>query len=183
MVGKAKGKTERKTASLKANRKKRQSEVIGQTYINNGQVRVDIMSGDKDSETPAELLRVCDGSTLERWRNKGRLSDPQYLAGRDYQRDFYRAHLSANYAKQTLERVQGAHTDGDQLQMARDRFYRAHGTLGASEADVVWFVLGEGLSLTEYAMRRDRALKNVNRHIAGGLLLAGLERLAKHYGH
>lgn len=168
---------------MKSKTKQRQSEVIGETLINNGQIRVEILSGDQDSETPAELLRVCDGSTLERWHNKGRLSHEQYLAGRDYQRDFYSAHLSSNYAKQNLHRVQGAPSEGDRLQLARDRFYQAHGDLGPAEGDVVWFVIGEGLSLTEYAQRKSRSLRSVNRHMAGGLLLAALDRLAKHYGH
>ena len=162
----------------------RKTEIIGEATINNGHNRADVMRmGDIEDGTPVQVLKVNDGTTLERWRKRGRLNDAQYLAGCDYQRDFYRAHMVANYRRQRLERIQAATANDDVIAIAREKFRNVCKCLGPLEADVIWYVVGEGLSLREYEQRCQTKTWTTNRHIAAGLLIAGLDRLARHYGH
>lgn len=162
----------------------RETEIIAETTINNGRQTADIMRmGDINDGTPVQVLKVNDGSTLERWRKKGRLSAEQYLAGCDYYRDFYRARVGANYARGAMERVQEVRTDHEHVMVAREKFRQVCAALGPLEGDVLWNVVGEGKSLREYEQQCQIKLWSTNRQIAAGLMLAGLDRLARHYGH
>ena len=162
----------------------RETEIIGETKINNSKVSADIMRmGDIEDGTPVQVLMVNDGTTLERWRKRGRLSDAQYLAGCDYRRDFYHAHVGANYRKQRFELIQTHISDDDNIAIAREKFRNVCRALGPLEGDVIWHVVGEGVSLREYEQRCLTKSWTTNRHIAAGIMIAGLDRLARHYGH
>jgi hypothetical protein len=162
----------------------RKTEVFGEVKVYAGRHKADLMRmEDPDGHGVIVVQRVNDGSTLERWRKAGRISDAQYLAGKDYERDFYSARLNAKYTQQRLESVRGGQQDPEWLYRAKERFAAVCGALGALEGDVAWFVLGEGLSLRDYALRCRNAGRPMHRQTAGGLLLAALERLAVHYGH
>jgi hypothetical protein len=168
----------------KSNTPVRKTEIIAETTVNNGHNRADIMRmGDIEDGTPVQVLKINDGTTLERWRKRGRLTDAQYLAGCDYTHDFYRAHIGANYARQRLDRIQTSASDEDHVASAREKFRNVCKSLGPLEGDVLWHVVGEGLSLREYEQRCHTKTWTTNRHIAAGLMIAGLDRLARHYGH
>lgn len=160
----------------------RKTEVFGETVINNGQQHADLMRmPDPDDGTPVTVARVNDGSTLERWRKRGLIDDLMYQGGTLYHRDWYASRIGPVIAKQVLERVQATPSDHDWQAVARSRFADVENKLTPSQSHIAWYVLGEELSLREYAQRQKSGGKVMDRQKAGGILHSALEALVDIY--
>ena len=111
----------------------------------------------------------------------------QAAAGRDFRSDFDIGHLDPRRAPdlQRVPGVGGKHEDDDRAIEARDRVacaMKALGGYGSVKGECAWWVLGAGLTIGEWsAMEIFGAGRGVTKDHGGGIIMATLEDLERHY--
>lgn len=129
----------------------------------------------------------------ERMHAKGTLSDDGFRAAEEFRNDFARAHMAGKYATIDLFRVRGLPTpnSSDAVATARDNVKLAlrafssvkHGKPGLSvNQSAVWFLIGCGDSLEDYAWRMRSNGISMTPDRASGMVTTLCDTLALHYG-
>ena len=134
----------------------------------------------------AGVHRARKRTLLEQWAEDGQISRSMKEAGLRFESDFEKAHLRDRYGSVLKERVSGSpkQTDGYVVDVlnARRRVEKVRGALGRIAFDVLWDVLGNGMSLREHANRQLWNSKPINSHQAKGRLITALDVLTAFYG-
>jgi hypothetical protein len=135
---------------------------------------------------PASAPRAID--TVARLLDSGDIAGADARAARRFQGAFHRAQLNplkaVDLAK--LPQPRGAGTPiGERIEAAREQAWSALRALGgptSPAARAIWFVIGGGLSIDEWA-RRERWGKGRHLHhtVARGIVIGGLAALRAHY--
>lgn len=132
--------------------------------------------------------RVRRTSDLMRRMLRSRLITlEQAAAGRDFRSDFDIGHLDPRRAAD-LQRVPGTggkHEDDDRAIEARDRVacaMKALGGYGSVKGKCAWWVLGAGLTIGEWSAKEIFGVgRSVTKNHGGGIIMATLEDLKRHY--
>ena len=119
---------------------------------------------------------------------RGDIGRAEREAGEVFAKLYRRAHIgglqAADMARVTLPVGQSRREDTPGQEMARRRLWEALESLGGMSSpcgSCCWFVVGEELSLAEYARREGWGGRALRPEVAKGLLLGGLGILARHF--
>ena len=127
----------------------------------------------------------------ERMYQKGTISDDLFSAAEKFRQSFAKAHLSGKYATIDFFRVRGLpNSNGsDAVAAAMSNIKAALSSLGSSDKQglsvtqsAVWFLIGCGDSLEDYAWRIRSSGGSMTPDRASGIIISACERLALHYG-
>lgn len=148
-----------------------------------------------DSTTPQaqKRLRNVEGFLL-RLRAKNQITDAELNAAIHYVRDFMLAQMQGHYARVHYESIgsQGTspahandnYTPSEQQIAARQRLHNREKFLGPMAAAILYYVLGLGMSIQDFAHRLGQGkylgvCKKINNTQANGLLLGAIARLGE----
>jgi hypothetical protein len=125
-------------------------------------------------------------SMLERMERQGDIGTRELDAGELFQRFYRVAHLDPLKCSDPMQevRAQGAH-NGNGIEYARDRIDAAMQALGGHGSpcgSCAWYVLGDELTIAEWARREGWGNRPISPHVAKGTLLGALGVLAAHFG-
>lgn len=126
----------------------------------------------------------------ERMHDHGRIDDEMYDAAERFRIDFAKAGLEGHYASIDMFRSRGPGqpNQSDNVMEARQRVRSALNALGMRKTGTslsqscIWFVVGCGHTLDQYAMRIRNGGVSMSSERASGILTGALERLVLHYG-
>jgi hypothetical protein len=126
----------------------------------------------------------------ERMHDLGRIDDEMYDAAERFRKDFEKANLAGRFATIDLFKSPGpVHPNqSDAVVEAGMRIRFALGALGMRKTGTslsqscVWFVVGCGHTLDQYALRIKNGGIAMTGERASGILTGSLERLVLHYG-
>lgn len=127
------------------------------------------------------VYRVQD--LMATMHSRGTITEGMAKAGRQFKQDFDLAHLDPARAAD-MGRIPGqggGDPDGERIDRAKRRVWDALtplGRLGSPAGDIMWEVVGRGLSVKEWGLARQR-----QEEVARGILIGALGVLAVHYGH
>lgn len=125
-------------------------------------------------------------SMLERLERQRDIGPRQREAGEMFQRLFRQAHLDPMKAADMMREVRsaGAH-DGSGVERARDRVndaMQAMGGHGSPAGSCAWYVLGDEVSLAEWARREGWGGTPLRPETAKRILIGALDVLAANFG-
>jgi hypothetical protein len=122
---------------------------------------------------------------LQRLYERGAISQAQLLAGEQFQRLFRLAHHDGLRAADLARDVRySAPADALAVERARDSVWqaiRACGGMGSPCGSCAWHVLGNELSVREWARREGWGGKPMREEVAKGTLIGTLGVLAEHF--
>jgi hypothetical protein len=128
----------------------------------------------------------CAPDSIEILKLRGTITDEMANAARDFRNDFEVAGMQRLHAAPMEPRSKG-HNDFTPHQIdARTRLNEALNILGGLRSpagSICWFVVGEGLTIQEWAKRQGWGGRPVNRIAASGILIGALGVLVSHYGY
>ena len=133
----------------------------------------------------AGVYRARRVDLVERWLDRGLVTDRQHAAAHDFALTFEAAALREHFALSgwNLDKVDGARGDSDHMSAsvvnARKRIEQARAILGPSMWPVTVDVIGSGMSLREHALRASSGVHRVTHHEVRGRLLAALDLLER----
>ena len=108
-----------------------------------------------------------------------------HAAATQYAFDFEAANLRGRYGVMDMERVDRSTTDNDgaisRIVDAKRRINKAMAVLGNFAGDAIWSVIGEDMSLREYATRKATSGRPISVNEVKGRVMTGLDILADHY--
>ncbi len=125
-------------------------------------------------------------SMLERMLRLGDIGPREMDAGELFQRIYRIAHLDEMKAQDLTRevRVQGSHGVNG-VEHARHRINAAMQALGGHASpcgSCAWFVLGDEITVAEWARREGWGNRPISPHVAKGTLIGALGVLAAHFG-
>lgn len=125
----------------------------------------------------AGVFRGRVKTTMEKWLMEKVISPQQYEAASIFAVDHYDARQGAHYAVGGMERVDRgvSQNEPERYVRARKRLTEVYGSVGRQNFGVVSSIIGDEMSISEYARRQRWANKNMNDSIAKGMLLAALD--------
>jgi hypothetical protein len=123
----------------------------------------------------------------ERWKKNGTIPPALHEAAYTFWQDFQVAQLAGRYSSWTIERVDVSSDNRDRMVVAvaraKQRVADAVSCLGKPLDDVIWDVVGNEMSLRDYAKRK-AATKTAPHHATvKKWVIEGLDALAVHYGY
>ena len=133
----------------------------------------------------AGVYRARRTDLVERWLDRGLVTDRQHAASRDFALTFETAALREHFAMSGwgMDKVDGTRRDTDHVSVsvmnARKRIDQARNILGPSMWPVTVDVVGSGMSLREHALRASSGVHRVTHHEVRGRLLAALDLLER----
>jgi len=154
------------------------------------------LPGDRKAETvyeadpdcrPVVHHRVVD--SLDRMLRAGTIDQGMHEAARDFQAAFSLAGLETLRAMPLIRVFSSSRPDSaitDRQIQARKRVHRAIdavGGMGSPGGSAVWFVVGLGQSIREWALRQGWGGRKIEKNQAQGILVASLGMLANYHGH
>lgn len=117
-------------------------------------------------------------------RAEGKLSEPQYLAAIRFHEDYNSAGFTGYRSTWDIERVDGGTHNRSAENHARISINKAQEALRSPLASaVVWWCVGEAEPLQRASQRLSERFGNIDRQTLRGVLVAGLDTLAVHYGY
>lgn len=160
---------------------------VGTTKLNNGQVEATLY---RESDPEGHMVvhaRRHETYPHERMFAKGHIAVELMRAGERFRQDYETAHLAANPPAVNLLKASGGGKGemSDHELAAKQRIKAAITALGRDTltASVIQHCVGEGTTLTDWSVRLSwGGGPRMDKNRASGLLTAGLERLAVHYG-
>lgn len=163
------------------------SSAVGRVSLNNGQAEGILYRESDPNGHMVVHARRHETYPHERMFAKGHIAVELMRAGERFRQDYEAAHLAANPPAVNLLKAGGSGpgTMSDHELAAKQRVKAALTALGRDTltSSVIQHCVGEGTSLTDWAMRLSWGGKaRMDKNRASGLLTAGLERLAVHYG-
>lgn len=163
------------------------SAAVGRVVLNNGRAEGTLYRETDPEGHMVVHARRHEMYPHERMFSRGHITVELMRSGERFRQDYEAAHLAANPPAVNLLKAGGGGPNemSDHELAAKQRIKAALTALGRDTltASVVQHCCGEGTSLTDWAIRLSwggRGTMDKNR--ASGLLVAGLERLAVHYG-
>lgn len=135
----------------------------------------------------AGTYRLRRRGLLEQWRTGGGIDSAMYDAGLRFERDFEAAHMRDHYGGVMEERLSGV--GGHEKWVlhsltARTQVRAALDAVGPVGGSILWGVLGNAMTLKDYALRqRWGSSRAMDVRHARGVLVAALGTLAHHYGY
>ena len=121
----------------------------------------------------------------ERWMRDEVIEPRHHAAATQYAFDFEAANLRGRYGVMDMERVDRSTTDNDgaisRIVDAKRRINKAMAVLGNFAGDAIWSVIGEDMSLREYATRKATSGRPISVNEVKGRVMTGLDILADHY--
>lgn len=138
-----------------------------------------------DSDGAASIPWLAH-SMLDRMHAAGEITDAMRLAGDEFHRLFVLAgHSRLRAADYSADRVSGGRADSDGIRSERARrrviaIMAALGGQGSIVGSAAWFVLGEQMTIAEWARREGWSGRPLNHHAARGRVIAMLDVLARH---
>ena len=140
-----------------------------------------------DDQKPVDHYRTVD--TLALMLRNGSITGAMHDAGQQFSQDFARA-FASGVASSRLDGLPCGTAPGEMLiernasaaRAVRDAL-EAVGGSGSPAGSALWYVVGLGQSVREWALRQGWAGKAISLHEAKGILVAGLGVLARHYGY
>lgn len=147
-------------------------------------VQVKVMTETGETARIDHPYRIVD--TIEVMKRRGTISLEMYKAGRRFETEFEDGQLGRLRGAQ-LVRVDRGRGDGltDYQLDARQSVYRSMAVLGgiASPAgSAAWHILGEGMTLKEWAIKIGWSDRPLHQKTAAGILIGVLAALAARYG-
>ena len=145
-----------------------------------------VYEADPDSR-PVVHHRVVD--SLGKMLRAGTIDQGMHDAARDFQAAFTLAALESLRAMPLIRVSGSSRPDGeltDRQIQARKRVHKAIeavGGMGSPGGSAVWFVVGLGHSVREWALRQGWGGRQIEKNQAQGILVASLGMLARHLGH
>ncbi|HVE21573.1 MAG TPA: hypothetical protein VNC39_06315 [Acidocella sp.] len=122
---------------------------------------------------------------LQRLYERGAINQAQLIAGEQFQRIFRLAHHDALRAADLLRDVRhSAPVDAVAVERARDSVWqaiRACGGMGSPCGSCAWHVLGNEMTVAEWARREGWGGKPMREEVAKGTLIGTLGVLAQHF--
>jgi len=128
----------------------------------------------------------------EKMHEKGTIDDELYDGAERFRMDFGRAHLGGKYSTIDMHKIRGASVQhvSDSVAAAKESVHMALNSLGARASQngfslsksCVWYVIGCGDTLEDWALRIRNSGVSMTSDRASGILLGCLEKLAFHYG-
>lgn len=124
-------------------------------------------------------LRRID--VVEQWYTKDEISAKMLAAARQFAADFDAAGLQDRFSAQCFDRIDSSPTGGEpeRVLMAKDRIRQAMYIVGQIGGSILWDVVGNGDSISEYV--KNHAWSGSNRQYAKGALMGALSALVGHY--
>ena len=121
----------------------------------------------------------------ERWMRDEVIEPRHHAAATQYAFDFEAANLRGRYGVMDMERVDRSTTDNDgaisRIVDAKRRINKAMAVLGNFAGDAIWSVIGEDMSLREYATRKATSGRPISVNEVKGRVMTGLDILADYY--
>ena len=121
----------------------------------------------------------------ERWMRDEVIEPRHHAAATQYAFDFEAASLRGRYGVMDMERVDRSTTDNDgaisRIVDAKRRINKAMAVLGNFAGDAIWSVIGEDMSLREYATRKATSGRPISVNEVKGRVMTGLDILADYY--
>ena len=121
----------------------------------------------------------------ERWMRDETIEPRHHAAATQYAMDFEAASLRGRYGTLDMERVDRSTADNDgaisRIVDAKRRINKAMAVLGKFAGDAIWSVIGEDMSLREYATRKATSGRPISVNEVKGRVMTGLDILADHY--
>lgn len=158
--------------------------------IQNGRDKANLIR--ETSPSGAIVLHAVkkSGYVHERLHELGRIDNDMYDAAERFCSDFTKASLAGRYSTLDMNRSGGGgkHVISDTVVEARQRIHESLASLGNQSLEksltksCVWFVVGCGDTLEQWAFRMRTSGANMSEGKASGILISALERLALHYG-
>lgn len=134
------------------------------------------------------VVRHRTVDSLSRMLAAATISPEMYEAGRSFQTDFALAALDPIRAR-SMELPVGGGASCELTDRQLDARCRVHaalaalGGIGSPAGSCVWHVVGLQRSVREWAVRQGSGGRPVRQEQAGGVLIAGLGVLARHFGY
>ena len=122
---------------------------------------------------------------LARLERHGDIGPRERMAGEEFARLFYLAHLDPLRAADILRGSPSAHTSPHNGENARHRIAAALDALGGQSSPAgscAWFILGSEMSLRQWALRQGWLGRPLREQVAKGTLIAALGVLRHHFG-
>lgn len=166
-------------------------ETIGIIPVNNNQDKADVIRELSPQGDIVAHPRKHGNHVHERMFQRGTLDRDYFLAAEEFRRSFERAGFHGKFATIDFFRTRGApNPEGsDALAVARENITQAlkcfasqkGGNLSVIQS-VVWFLIGCGETLEDFAWRLKSNGIPMSPDRASGMLVPACERLAIHYG-
>ena len=121
----------------------------------------------------------------ERWMREEVIEPRHHAAATQYAFSFEAAQLRGKYGVMDMERVDRSTVDNDgvigRVVDAKRRINAAMAILGKIAGDAIWSVIGEDMSLREFAQRQAENGRPISVNEVKGRVISGLDILADHY--
>ena len=120
----------------------------------------------------------------ERWMRDEVIEPRHHAAATQYAFDFEAASLRGRYGVMDMERVDRSTADNDgaisRIVDAKRRINKSMAVPGKFADDAIWSVIGEDMSLQEYATGRATSGRPISSNEVKGRFMAGLDILDDH---
>lgn len=169
-----------------SNTQKRKPKPGDMTVMPGGRKAI-FVRGEDASGQPSEHFRIVD--TLGTMLRRGTITSPMYDAGTRFAEDFHSAGLEGTRAIDYGSAGGGsASTDSmtERVAMAQHRVGKALDAVGGIESlggALLWHVVGQGMSLREWASKTVWNRRIFKREEARGVIFVILQALSMHYGY
>ena len=138
-----------------------------------------------EETTVAGKFRQRRLGLTERWMRDKVIEPRHHAAATQYAFCFEAAQLRGRYGVMDIERVDRSTSDNDgaigRVVDAKRRINAAMAVLGKFAGDAVWSVIGEDMSMREFAQRQATSGRPISVNEVKGRVISGLDILADHY--
>ena len=138
-----------------------------------------------EETTVAGKFRQRRLGLTERWMRDKVIEPRHHAAATQYAFCFEAAQLRGRYGVMDIERVDRSTSDNDgaigRVVDAKRRINEAMAVLGKFAGDAVWSVIGEDMSMREFAQRQATSGRPISVNEVKGRVISGLDILADHY--
>ena len=138
-----------------------------------------------EETTVAGKFRQRRLGLTERWMRDEVIEPRHHAAATQYAFSFEAAQLRGRYGAMDLQRVDRSTSDNDgaigRVVDAKRRINEAMAVLGKFAGDAIWSVIGEDMSLREFAQRQAANGRPISVNEVKGRVISGLDILADHY--
>ena len=138
-----------------------------------------------EETTVAGKFRQRRLGLTERWMRDKVIEPRHHAAATQYAFCFGAAQLRGRYGVMDIERVDRSTSDNDgaigRVVDAKRRINEAMAVLGKFAGDAVWSVIGEDMSMREFARRQAANGRPISVNEVKGRVISGLDILADHY--
>ena len=138
-----------------------------------------------EETTVAGKFRQRRLGLTERWMRDKVIEPRHHAAATQYAFCFEAAQLRGRYGVMDIERIDRSTSDNDgaigRAVDAKRRINEAMAVLGKFAGDAVWSVIGEDMSMREFAQRQATSGRPISVNEVKGRVISGLDILADHY--